>query len=241
MTNSNNKLICGVPAIIKGEGKPLVFLHGFMSCKEAFGAQIEFFSKRYKVVAPDLTGFGENAFMPYPYSLNDYVNEFYALAERLGGRVSVLAHSFGCRIALKALTESNVIRQAVLIGAAGLKPRRNVKYYAKKACYKLLSRRLPQKRLEKIFFSPDYNMLSPVMKQSFKLVTSELFDECIKNVNVPVLAVFGENDDQTPPYFADRIVKNMLRAQKYIMKGCGHFCFADAPREFNLVVNEFLN
>lgn len=241
MISSKSKLICGVPAIIKGEGKPLVFLHGFMACKETFSAQIEFFSKRYTVIAPDLTGFGENAFMPHPYSLTDYVNEFYALAEKFGGRVSVIAHSFGCRIALKALTESNVIRQAVLTGAAGLKPRRGVKYYAKKAGYKLLKNVLPRKRLEKCFFSPDYNMLSPVMKQSFKLVTGELFDCSLKKINAPVFAVFGEKDDQTPPYFADRIVKNVQGAQKYIIKGCGHFCFIDAPREFNLVVNEFLN
>ncbi len=235
---SNNPL----HAIIAGDGKPLIMLHGFMSCKEAFSAQIKFFVSRYRVYVPDLTGFGENSFMSYPYSLNDYLNEFFELVALTGqSEVPVIAHSFGCRIAFKALAESCVISQAVLVGAAGLKPRRTLRYRAKKMCYRALKPFVKKKSLEKKFFSSDYNSLSPVMKQSFKLVLGESFDGKLQNVKAPVLAVFGENDKETPPYFADRIEKSVKGAQKYIMKGCGHFCFAERPREFNLIVNEFLN
>ncbi len=230
------------PIITAGEGEPLVFLHGFGSSKEAFLAQIKFFSARYKVFAPDLTGFGENAFMSYPYSLADYAEEFYKLLNFIGEpHVYLIAHSFGCRIAFKALTESIVIKKAVLVGAAGLKPKRSFAYRLKKVCYKFLKPFVNKSVLEKKFFSPDYNTLSPLKKQSFKLILSETFDEKLQKIDVPILAVFGENDKETPPYFAQRIVKNVKGAQKYIMKGCGHFCFVESPHEFNLIANEFLS
>lgn len=239
LTNENGDIL---PAIIKGDGSPLIFLHGFMSSKEAFLSQIDYFSKKFKVYAPDLTGFGENSFMPYPYSLKDYLNDFLRLAAQTQSeKVSVIAHSFGCRITLKALCETNVIKQAVLVGAAGLKTKKSARYYFKRAGYKLLKPFLTKDALEKRFFSVDYNLLDDVKKCSFKLVTSELFDEKLKKISVPVLAVFGENDAETPTYLADRIEKNVLGAQKYIMKGCGHFCFVEKPNEFNFVVNEFLN
>ena len=85
-TLNNQEILTGekgrpLPVIIKGEGSPLIFLHGFMSQKEAFLSQINFFSKRFKVYAPDLTGFGENDYMPYPYALCDYLNDFLSLVK----------------------------------------------------------------------------------------------------------------------------------------------------------------
>lgn len=230
-----------LPAIIKGSGKPLVFLHGFMSSKEAFLNQINFFSKRFKVYAPDLKGFGENDKMPFPYTLGDYLNDFLFLVSQTNSKkVSVAAHSFGCRVALKALCETDVIERAVLVGAAGLKTKKNARYFFRKAGYKICKPFLPRERLEAKFFSEDYNMLGDVQKSSFKLVTSEKFDEKLFLIKAPVLAVFGENDRETPPYLANRIVKSVPNARKYIMKGCGHFCFLENPAEFNLVLNEFL-
>ena len=239
LTDANGKAL---PVIIKGSGKPLVFLHGFMSSKEAFLNQINFFSKKFKVYAPDLTGFGENEKMPFPYTLGDYLNDFLALvSQSKSKKVSVAAHSFGCRIALKALCETDVVDRAVLIGAAGLKTKKSARYFLRKAGYKICKPFLTRERLESKFFSEDYNMLGSVQKSSFKLVTSETFDDKLSAIKVPILAVFGENDRETPPYLADKIVNGVKGAQKYIMKGCGHFCFLEKPAEFNLIANEFLS
>ena len=213
-----------------------------MSQKEAFLSQINFFSKRFKVYAPDLTGFGENDYMPYPYALCDYLNDFLSLVKATeNAKVSVIAHSFGCRITLKALCETNAVKQAVLVGAAGLKTKKSARCHLKRLGYKLCKPFLTREILEKKFFSQDYNMLTEVKKQSFKLVTSELFDDKLKLIKAPVFAVFGEKDKETPTYLADRIERGVYKAQKYIMKGCGHFCFLDNPAEFNFAVNEFLN
>lgn len=43
----------------QGKGKDLVFLHGYLSSKESFYPQINYFSRHFRVTAPDLPGSGE--------------------------------------------------------------------------------------------------------------------------------------------------------------------------------------
>ena len=51
-----------VSFIRKGEGKDLVFLHGYLSSKEAFLPFLDYFSGRYRVTAFDFCGFGQSVF-----------------------------------------------------------------------------------------------------------------------------------------------------------------------------------
>ena len=228
-----------IPCIIKGEGKPLIFLHGFMCAKEYFAPQINYFSKWFKVIAYDLYGFGESK-PEKAYSLNDYADEFLSIASEFNEKVSVVAHSFGCRVIFKSALKSNLIDRAVLCGVAGLKPSFSLKKAFKRTAYKLSKPFFTREVLERRFFSADYNLLNGVMKDSFKIVTSEYFDDKLTDINIPTLAIFGDKDDQTPCKIANKLTKEMPNCTKHIMKDCGHFCFAENPREFNGLVKEFL-
>ena len=228
-----------VPVIEMGEGKPLIFLHGFGCSKEFFISQLNYFSRYFKVIAYDLYGFGENK-PNQVYNLSDYVEEFKKLALQYGKRVSVVAHSFGCRVALKCMAECNIIERAVLCGVAGLKPPFSMKKSIKRGVYKIVRPFFSKKILEKYFFSTDYNSLNELMKQSFKLVVNENLDGILSRIKSPVLVVFGENDRQTPPSYIKRLKGGIVDCRSYVMKNCGHFCFAERPSEFNNVAREFL-
>ncbi len=233
----NNK---SIPIIERGSGKPLIFLHGFGCSKEFFASQLNYFSRYYRVIAYDLYGFGKNVPATRAYNLADYVAEFNKVAIKYGERVSVVAHSFGCRVALKSMAESNVIEKAVLCGVAGLKPYFSFKKAIKRRVYRLAKPFFSKQKLEKAFFSSDYNSLDDVMKTTFKLVTNEYLDGSLRKIKAPTLVIFGENDDQTPPKLARRLTENISNCESYIMKNCGHFCYAERANEFNNVVREFL-
>ena len=237
--NSSEFKICGKSCIVKGDGEPLVFLHGFMSSKEAFIRQIDCFSCYFRIYAPDLSGFGKSE-MPYPYRLDDYVEELNALAAYTGGKINLVAHSFGCRIALKTSANSQIINKMVLCGVAGLKPRFFLKRTFKRSAYKILCPIMGKEKAEKIFASPDYLMTSGNLRESFKLVTSEYCDGYIEKISCPTLCVFGENDKETPSYLLKRIKRKNQAIDGVIMKGCGHFCFVEKPTEFNSILAEFL-
>ena len=77
-----------------------------------------------------MTGFGENKGMSYPYSLCDYADEIIRLVDELKiKKYDVLAHSFGARVAVKIANGDGRADRIVFTGAAGLKPRRSLKYF----------------------------------------------------------------------------------------------------------------
>ena len=90
-----------------GKGKDLVFLHGYLSSKEAFTAQINYFSKFFRVTAIDFVGFGGGKPLVEPYSVEDYAVWTEEVLRLLGvEKPHVVAHSFGCRVAVKMAARS---------------------------------------------------------------------------------------------------------------------------------------
>ena len=87
-----------------------------------------------EVFAPDLAGFGTNQDMPYPYSLDDYIDSVNRYMKENGiVNPFIVAHSFGGRIAIKGIaTKKLECRKLVLTGSAGLKPKRTIKKNDKK-------------------------------------------------------------------------------------------------------------
>ena len=90
-----------------GKGKDLVFLHGYLSSKEAFTAQINYFSKFFRVTAIDFVGVGGSKPLVEPYSVEDYAVWTEEVLRLLGvEKPHVVAHSFGCRVAVKMAARS---------------------------------------------------------------------------------------------------------------------------------------
>ena len=228
--------------LVKGEGKPLVLLHGYLSGKESFYYQTEFFSKFFKIYAPDLPGFKEN-YLPYPYALKDYsaiVDGFLDEVLKETGEKSahVLAHSFGARIVFY-LSPSDKFDKIVLTGAAGIKTRKRLSVKLKIAAYKFVKRHF-HKSIKR-FESPDYKALSPVMRQSFNKIIAEDLTGKLPLIDNKTLIVNGKIDKETPPKTAKIINKKIKNSQLIFFEGAGHFCFVDEPQRFNAAVKEFLS
>ena len=215
-------------------------MHGYLSSGKSFYKQVDYFSKDFNVYCPDLKGFGDNKFMPYPYSLSDYVSEVkdYLTKNNIVEPL-VVAHSFGGRVAIKmASEEPKIFKKLVLVGSAGLKPKLTPKKIVKKCAFSVLKRFIPKEKLS-AFYSKDYNALNSVMKESFKLIVSEHLDDRLKDIKIPTLIVYGKRDKETPPYMAKRFNRGIENSQT-LMLDAGHFCFLDKPHKFNLEVKEFL-
>lgn len=202
---------------------------------------MQFFERCFNIYAPDLKGFGDNPDMPYPYSLDDYVAEVKEFIHVNGlNKPSVIAHSFGARIAIKAASDNKeLFDKIVLTGAAGLKPKTTVKKAVKKTLFRVLKVFIPKEKLTK-FYSADYNALNPVMKESFKKIVSENLDERLRLIENPTFIVFGENDKETPLYMAKKLNAGISGSTLSVIKNAGHFCFIDKPLKFNMEVKEFL-
>lgn len=230
-----------VSFVQKGKGKDLVLLHGYLSSKEAFAAQIAYFSQFYRVTAFDFLGFGDSRCLTDAFSVEDYAAWTKEVLYLLGVKQPhVIAHSFGCRVAVKmASRDEEVFDKIVLTGPAGviLKKSRGLSYTVKIKTYRFI-RRFAPKFAERHFGSKEYRLLSPVMKESYKKIVNEDLRQDAQSIKNEVLIIEGESDFTTPMVEAKAYLEVFCRAKLRTIQG-GHFAFAEQPLIFNLMVEEF--
>ena len=223
------------------ENRQILFLHGYLSNGKSFYNQLSFFSRDFEVFAPDLKGFGENTDMPFPYSLDDYIDEVAEYMYKHGLKSPcVVAHSFGGRITIKGVaTKKLEFNKIVLTGSAGLKPKNTLKKRAKRFCFNAVKRFFKKEKLLR-FYSSDYLSLNDMMKQSFIKIVNENLDEYLAFIKNQTLIINGEKDRETPLYMAKKLNKNIPNSTLLVFKEAGHFCFLDKPNKFNMEVKEFI-
>jgi pimeloyl-ACP methyl ester carboxylesterase len=67
----------------RGRGMPILLVHGFPLDHSMWGTQIEFLSRRWRVIAPDLRGFGGSQVAPGTASMEQMADDLNALLDAL--------------------------------------------------------------------------------------------------------------------------------------------------------------
>lgn len=216
-----------------------MLLHGYLSSKEAFAAQVRYFSRFYRVTAIDFLGFGGSRYLTNAFSVEDYAEwtkEVFTLLNVK--KPHVIAHSFGCRVAVKLASKyPDFFDKILLTGAAGVILNRGFSYNIKVKTYRLVKKIAPR-YAEKRFGSAEYRSLSPIMKESYKKIVNEDLRACARKIKNEVLLVTGEKDTVTPKKEAEAYLACLERGRLCMMPG-GHFAFAEYPTAFNLIAEEF--
>ena len=78
--------------IEKGEGKPVLLLHGFFYDSYLWGANIDALAENFKVYALDLWGFGYSTREPLDYDYQLYVDQ-KQFFDKLNDEINCLAQS----------------------------------------------------------------------------------------------------------------------------------------------------
>ncbi|MCA0152517.1 alpha/beta fold hydrolase [Winogradskyella vincentii] len=86
---------------VKGEGKPLLLLHGFLESKEMWEKLMPLFSAKSKVISIDLLGHGKTDSIGYIHTMEDMARCVFAVLKHLKVKsVKVIGHSMGGYVAL---------------------------------------------------------------------------------------------------------------------------------------------
>jgi haloacetate dehalogenase len=89
-----------------GVGPPVILLHGFPETSFAWRFQIPALARQYRVIAPDLRGYGETDKPSKGYDKRTMANDVVALLEMLGvGRVALVGHDRGARVATRLVKD----------------------------------------------------------------------------------------------------------------------------------------
>lgn len=102
-----------------GSGEPLVLLHGLGSSCQDWEYQIPEFSRRYRVIAPSLRGFGETEIPDGPHSVKTWSEDVAALIQYLDlGPVNLLGFSMGGAISFQlAVDQPDVLRKLIIVNS----------------------------------------------------------------------------------------------------------------------------
>lgn len=236
---------------VQGNGSPIVLMHGW-GCNSTTLASIEKVAvENHTVYNVDFPGFGESQEPNDVWGVEKYtqlIEEFIKL-ENIENPI-LLGHSFGGRVGI-LYSSRNQVKKLILVDAAGVKPRRSLKYYFKVYTYKMGKRLMPliygkdgaQKRIEEMRAkrgSSDYNNASPMMRAILSKVVNEDLKHCMPKIKAPTLLIWGENDTATPLRDAQIMEKLIPDAGLVSFPGCGHYSFLDNPIQFAAVLRSFL-
>lgn len=233
--------------------RTIILMHGW-GCTHATLASVErvALSCGYRVINVDFPGFGAS---PEPAEVWG-VEQYTALMEKFVAALqltdySLLGHSFGGRVGILYSSRHPEVRKLVLVDAAGIKPRRTLKYYFKVYSFKLSKRlmylRYGREEAERLLDakrakagSSDYANATPMMRRILSKCVNEDLTSKLSEIQAPTLLIWGENDTATPIADARKMEKLIPDAGLVAFSGCSHYSFLDNPGGFAAVLTSFL-
>jgi pimeloyl-ACP methyl ester carboxylesterase len=252
-----------------GSGQPVVLLHGYNHHAEAWVRNIApVAAAGWRVIAPDLPGFGRSGVPRMSYSPAGYSRFLVALLDALKIDVAhLVGSSMGGAIALRtAIDRPDRVRTVTGVDTAGLfrsVPR--AWSIAANPLAKLLIRPfLGQKRLLEWSHSRAYNdpsISSPAqtdlmaeayaqpgykdhilgMAQSMLLAPEEeMLWDALPGIKRPVLIIWGRQDRTISVRHAYRAAQRIPGSEVIIYERCGHLPMYEKAEQFNHDLSEFL-
>ncbi len=193
------------------------------------------------MTAPDFPCFGGSEGTDTPWSVGDYAIWLEKFIDKLQlDCPHIIAHSFGARVAFKMLSNcGDLCDKLIICGGAGIVKERSPEYLKKVKAYRRVRKLFP-KFAEKHFGSEEYRALSPLMKESYKLIVNEDLRGCAQKIRNSTLLLYGKDDKVTPPSEEGEVFHKLIAGSRFEILAGGHFGFCEYPQLYNEKISEFL-
>ena len=236
----------------------LLLLHGLGASAERWEDVIPLFAKKFKVIVPDLIGFGYSDKPMIDYT-TDYFAEFISkfLNEVGVEKPNIIGSSLGGQIAAEFTINHNMdVGKLVLVSPSGIMKHSTpaLDAYISAALYPNNDSALNAFQTmscrndvnEKTISGFVERMQLPNAKMAFMstllgLSNSKAITEKLQLITIPTLIVWGENDPVIPIEYAQSFISGINDCRFYKMLGCGHTPYAEEPDTFFQIVSDFLN
>ena len=242
----------------EGKGFPLVLIHGFLGSSKMWGPQIDFFKKNFRVITPDLPGFGKSTHIKSHDSIlslanlileclkNKQINKFYLLGHSMGGMiVQEMAKIYGDKI-------SKLIFYST--GPIGEMPDRFETMDESRDNLKKIGLESTARNIAKTWFIlREKAKYFDLCIQAGKETSVDAVDNALiamkeyngtnnlKFIKNETLIIWGEKDKSYNYKQIQTLKENISNSSLVIFKECAHNIHLEKIEEFNKTVQNFLN
>ncbi|MCH5323846.1 MAG: alpha/beta hydrolase [Eubacterium sp.] len=242
--------------IDRGEGDCVLLLHGWGSNITLFNGIVEQLCPHFRVIAPDMPGFGDSDEPADAWRVDDYVDFTESFCDKLHIKNPIiLGHSFGGRVIIKLVTRENSPVKAdklILTDSAGIMPKRSAKSKLSTKMYKAGRTIMSTAPMKALFpdavenmrnkrGSADYLAASPIMRQTLVNTVNEDLTDLLPKIKQSTLLIWGDRDDATPLSDGQTMEKLIPDSGLAVINGAGHYSFIDNPYTFSRILASFLN
>ncbi len=249
----------------RGQGPALLLQHGMFGDFLDWEPVLEPLSRRFRVIATDLPGFGQSSKPAGGYTIDFFADAVQGVLDHLEvERVVLVGNSFGgAVVSTLAARQPARVAALVLVSSAGLRP------YTPEARQALFDRFTLENLLrltpeiQAQMFSVIFAREGPwrrryVDKQNAKLARPDWPDfartvaacrapladydaAClVAALDLPVLLLWGDEDQVFPPEIAEAMLPRLRQGSLRYVKGAGHAPQLDDPEGFVRRILEFL-
>ncbi len=240
-----------------GQGALIVILHGWGSSYRSWvNVQDRIAVKGFRVIVPDLPGFGKTPAPVGAWSVSDYcafTKEFVrALLPNQEEKFFLLGHSFGGRIAISyAAAYGNELDGLILCDAAGILRHKRKKVALFFSLTKIgnmifgtpflrVVRSRARDEWYRLIREKDYYRTSGTMRATFRNVVEENLAGKLPSIKIPTLILWGEHDKATPLEDARIIHRGIAESRLEILKSAGHAINLECSVELARLVVDFM-
>jgi 3-oxoadipate enol-lactonase len=248
---------------IAGEGEAIVLIHGHPFDHTMWQPQIDAFSHKYKVIVPDLRGYG-NSSLPEngKTRFEDYATDILLLLDNLQiDTFQVAGLSMGGQLAMETYRQApSRVKSLILADTfAGLdtpeaKKARNegadrmeregMGGYANESIHKMIKAAhvitMPEVAAHVMRMMTTTNPKAAATAMRARSERIDYLNEVLPRIEVSVLIVVGRQDEFTPVAKAEEMHAAIPGSKLVIIEDAGHMPNLERPEEFNTVVLDFL-
>ncbi len=217
--------------------RTVLILHGWGSSAQNWQEiKQKLESDDFRVLAPDLPGFGKSSPPKYAWSVDDYVDWLNGFCEKQNiSQFFLFGHSFGGRIAIKfAVKYPEKLKGLILTSAAGIK-NKSISVELTKKGVKLFPKGV--RRLLGKFFYRSKGI--GIMKEVFKKVVDEDLTPYLAQIKTPCLILWGRKDKLTPLSHGYLMKEKIPNSQIKVIEEIGHSLRREAPQFLIQKIKEF--
>ena len=241
----------------EGKGFPLVLVHGFLGSSKMWEPQINFFKNDFRVITPDLPGFGKSNNVKSHNSIQSVANLLLkCLKEKKINKFYLLGHSMGGMIVQEmAKKDGDKISKLVCYstGPRGEMPGRFETVDQSRELLKKKGLEITAKNIAKTWFikgedAKYFDICIEAGKQTSIETADNALIACknwngvdtLKNIKNKTLIVWGDQDKSYNLEQIQTLENNIENSKLIIFKNCAHNIHLEQPDQFNHAIRDFL-